>query len=116
MDNDQVFSNLKQHPATHLFYLLLTPLTVGSTKTNEYGAQEATSMFPIGVILGPALAGGNLYAASSANKKFKENLLENNLNGTVIKAGETKSGLVGIRSDSYHGLRLKFVSNPIVQH
>ena len=107
MENEKVFKTLKQHPATHLFYLLLTPINFYTTKTNEYGIQEETGSFPIGLIIGPALAGGNLLTASTANKKFKTELEEFNIHGTVIKSGETKAGLIGIRSESFEALKLK---------
>lgn len=107
MENDKVFKTLKQHPATHLFYLLLTPLNLYTTKTNDYGMQEETGSFPIGLIVGPGLAAGNLITASTANKKFKNELEDFNIQGTVIKSGETKAGLIGIRSESFEALKLK---------
>ncbi|MGB7787045.1 MAG: hypothetical protein WBL27_13160 [Salinimicrobium sp.] len=107
MDNDNVFKTLKQHPATHLFYLLLTPLNLYTTKTNEYGFEEQTSSFPIGLIVGPGLAAGNLITASTANKKFRTELEEFNIHGSTIKSGETKAGLIGIRSESFEALKLK---------
>ena len=107
MENEKVFKTLKQSPASYLWYLLLTPLNLYTTKTNSYGVPEQTSSTPIGLVLGPGLAGGNMIAAGSANKKFKTELLEYNINGTVIKKGETKYGLIGIRSDSFDALKLK---------
>ena len=106
MDNEKVFKTLKQSPASYLWYLLLTPVNLYVTKTNSYDLQEETSSTPIGLILGPGLAGGNMIAAGSANKKFKEELLEYNVNGTVIKNGETKYGLIGIKTDSFDALKL----------
>ena len=107
MDNEKVFKTLKQSPASYLWYLLLTPLNLYTTKTNSYGLPEQTSSTPIGLVLGPGLAGGNMIAAGSANKKFRTELLKYNINGTVIKKGETKYGLIGIRSDSYDALKLR---------
>lgn len=107
MENEKVFKTLKQSPASYLWYLLLTPVNLYVTKTNSYGFQEKTSSTPIGLILGPGLAGGNMIAAGSANKKFKEEILEYNVNGTVIKNGETKYGLIGIKTDSFDALKLK---------
>jgi hypothetical protein len=101
MENDKVFKTLKQSPATYLFYLLLTPLNL--YVTNSRGETSST---PIGLILGPGLAGGNMIAASSANKKFKAEMLEYNIYGTAINQGETKYGLIGIKSDSFDSLKL----------
>ncbi|WP_158847319.1 hypothetical protein [Algibacter sp. L1A34] len=106
LDKEKTFKTLKQSPATHLFYLLLTPVNFYTTKTSEYGLQETTSSTPVGLILGPGLAAGNLIAASSANKKFKTELANFDIKGSTIKQGEVKYGLVGINSESYDALKL----------
>jgi hypothetical protein len=102
MENEKVFTSLKQSAASYLWYLLLTPLNF---YTSENGRQ--TSSIPIGLLVGPGLAGGNMIAVSSANKKFKTEMLEYNINGTLIKKGETKYGLIGIKVDSFDSLKLK---------
>ncbi|WP_067144999.1 hypothetical protein [Pseudotamlana agarivorans] len=106
MDNDKVYKTLKQSPASYLWYLLLTPINFYTYETNSYGGQETTSSFPIGLILGPGIAGGNMIASANANKKFKTQMLDYNLNGTVIKSGEIKHGLIGIEADTYEALTL----------
>ncbi|HHB52241.1 MAG TPA: hypothetical protein ENK75_04260 [Saprospiraceae bacterium] len=102
MENEKAFKTLKQSPASYLWYLLLTPM-------NFYTAEngQETSSTPVGLVVGPGLAGGNMIAAGSANKKFKEEMLEYNVNGTIIKSGETKYGLIGIKTDSFDALKLK---------
>lgn len=107
MENEKTFELLKQSPTSYLWYLLLTPMTFNVTKTNTNGFQETTSSSKIGFILGPGLAGGNMIAAGAANKKFKEEIFRYNLNGTTIKNRETKYGLIGIKSNSFEGLKLK---------
>jgi len=102
MENEKVFKTLKQSPTSYLWYLLLTPLNF---YTAENGKQ--TSSTPIGLVAGPGLAGVNMIAAGSANKKFKTEMLEYNINGTLIKKGETKYGLIGIKSNSFDSLKLK---------
>ncbi|MGB5419274.1 hypothetical protein [Algibacter sp.] len=106
LDLDKTFVSLKQSPATHLLYLLLTPVNLYTTETKN-GYQETTSSTPIGLILGPGLAAGNMIAAGSANKKFKQEISDYNIYGSVIKKGETKVGLVGIKSFSHDALKLK---------
>ncbi len=106
LENEKVFKTLKQHPATYLFYLLLSPVNLYTSSTSN-GRTEQTSSTPIGLVLGPGIAGGNMIAASSANKKFKDEMLEYNINGTVIKNGETTYGLIGIQTNSYDALRLE---------
>lgn len=107
LDNNSAFKMLKQSPASHLFYLLLTPVNLYTTKTNSYGLQEETSSTPIGLILGPGLAAGNMIAAGSANKKFNNEMLEYNINGKVIPKGETVYGLIGIKSESFNSIKVK---------
>jgi hypothetical protein len=56
--------------------LMLTPVQFysGSTITSDgYYTETETNSFPIGMIVGSGLAGGNMIAASSANKILKMN-------------------------------------------
>lgn len=106
LTNDQTFKYLKQSPATHLFYLLLTPINLYTTKST--GSQVTSNSIPIGLAIGPGLAGGNMIAASSANKKFKNDLYANQIEGSLIEPGKTAYGLIGIKSNSYDALRLAF--------
>ncbi|UQD56762.1 hypothetical protein [Flavobacterium sp. K5-23] len=108
LENDVVYKTIKQSPASYLWYLLLSPMNFMTTKTNTYGQPETTSTTPVGLILGPGLAAGNMIAASSANTKFKKDLLNYNIVGTTIKKGETAYGLIGIKSNNYDSLKLKF--------
>lgn len=105
MENEKVFSTLKQSATSYLWYLLLTPLNLYTTE-NQNGFQTQTSSTPIGLVVGPGLAGGNMIAVGSANKKFKQDLLDYNINGKVIKKGETVSGLIGVRSDNAHSIKV----------
>lgn len=104
MDKENIYTTVKQKPATHLLYLLLSPLNLYVTTTNSYGQTTSSSSFPIGLILGPGLTAGNLLTASSANKKFKNDLALYDLQGVLIKKGETRHGLIGIKSDTYEAL------------
>ncbi|MGA8853399.1 MAG: hypothetical protein WB492_04400, partial [Christiangramia sp.] len=73
---------------------------------------QTKNLFPIGLILGPGLAAYNLIKASSANKKFKNDLENYSLTGKVLNPGEEKFGIIGIRSDSYDALKIHFIGNP----
>ena len=90
MEKDKVFKTLKQHPATHLFYLLLTPLNLYTTKTNEYGIQEETSSFPIGLIIGPALAGGTCLPRVRLTRNLRTNSRSSIFTAPRSKAGKQK--------------------------
>lgn len=105
LENDKVFKTLKQSPATYLFYLLLTPVTLSVTR--ETNNSLSSQSFPLGLVVGPGLAAGHLIASSSANKKFKKELLDYSIYGTVIPAGETKYGLIGIKTDTFDALKLR---------
>lgn len=111
LDHDQLFKTLKQSPASYLWYLLLSPVQLysGTTTTNNGYTTEIkpANSFPIGLILGPGLAGGNMIAASGANKKFKTELQNYDLINRTIKKGETVYGLIGVRTDSYDSIKLK---------
>jgi hypothetical protein len=109
LENEKTFITLKQSTASYLWYLLLTPLNLYTSETisNSNGFQETTSSTPIGLVIGPGLTAGNMIAAGSANKKLKTELADYNIYGTTIKQGETKYGLIGIKTHSFDGLKLK---------
>jgi hypothetical protein len=107
LENEKTFKTLKQSPTSYLFYLLLSPINFYTTKTYSNGMTEQTSSTPIGLIIGPGLALGNMIAASNANKKFKTELNNYNINGTIVKKGETVFGLICFQSDNYGALKVK---------
>lgn len=111
IETEKLFKTLKQSPASYLWYLFLTPVQFysGTTTTTNgiYTETKPANTFPIGLILGPGLAGGNMIAASSANKYFKDELLRFDLNGKPIKKGETIYGLIGLNSNNYDSIKIK---------
>ena len=106
IQTDKIFKQIKQSPASYLWYLLLTPMQF-NTSTSSNGQVQKSSSTPIGLLIGPGLAGGNMIAASSANKNFKNELLEFDMNGKTIKKGETIYGLVGLTSNNYDSIKIK---------
>lgn len=54
-----------------------------------------------------------MIAAGSANKKFNTELLEYNIQESIIKKGETRYGLIGIKTDTFGSLKLK-VNNKVI--
>lgn len=111
IENERVFKSLKQRPATYLLYLLLTGMKISSTKISQNSIE--TNSIPIGLIVGPGLAGRNIVRSSSANKKFKAELLEFNISNTIIKKGRTVYGLIGIQSNNYDTIKLKVEKNNV---
>ncbi|WP_310554456.1 hypothetical protein [Flavobacterium sp.] len=108
MENERVFKTIKQSPASYLWYLLLSPLQLYKTQSSgPYGQPVAQESFPIGLIVGPGIAFGNMIGAASANANFKNELFENNLIGKTIKKGEIAYGIIGIQSTGYEALKLK---------
>ena len=105
-ENQKAFEILQQDLSSFLYYLAFTPANVYKTETDTNGSEES-GIIPIGLILGPTLTGVNMIVANAANKKFKEEILKYNINKTIIKSGERKSGLIAIRAISFDPLKLK---------
>lgn len=99
------FSTLKQKPALHLLYLLLT------TARLNVNTDDPTDGIPVGLAIGPGLAIGNLAVASGANKKFKTELITNDLISKTIPPNATVYGIIGMRNENYDPLGIQ-VLNP----
>lgn len=106
LQNSRAFHKLKQNTPIYLLYLLLTPMRFEVSQTTN-GYSEVTSSTPIGLLVGPGIAAGNMITAGSANKKFKTELEDFNLFNKTIKQGETKYGIIVINSNSSESLKLK---------
>lgn len=103
LDNQSIYKNLKQHPATYLFYMLLTP--VNAYVSSGYNA--STSTIPIGLVIGPGITLGNMLTSSGANRKFRRELEAQSVMGKTVKAGQTLHGVIGINSESYDPIQIK---------
>jgi hypothetical protein len=108
---DRLFKDLKQSPASYLWYLLLAPVRFysGTTTTQNGNTTETKSAnsFPIGFILAPGIAGGNMLVAGSANKNLKNELMEFDLLNKKIKKGETVYGLIGVSANNYDAIKIR---------
>lgn len=100
METISIKNNLQQSVASHLLYLLLSPLTLSLNDSNP---------FPIGLILGPAISGGNMVVAAKANKNLYKDLEKYDIIFRNIKPGETVFGLVGFRNIDYAPLSVKLI-------
>jgi hypothetical protein len=91
---------LKQSVPSYLLYLLLSATTLTVNNSDP---------FPIGLILGPGIAGGNMVAAGNANVNLYKELSQYDIMRRDINPGETIYGLVCFANVDYLPLSLKFV-------
>ncbi|ANQ51337.1 hypothetical protein MY04_3993 [Flammeovirga sp. MY04] len=110
ISTQDAFVGLKQSVESYLLYLLLSFTTFDRTTTDSNGRTESSS-FPIGLIIGPGIAGGNMITAGNANAKFKSELEMYDIMNKTIHAGETKHGIVALRTNSYPSLTLKLAGD-----
>ena len=100
MDAISTKNSLKQSVPSHLLYLLLSPLTLSVNNSKS---------FPIGLILGPAISGGNMLVAASANNNLYKELVQYDILYRDIQPGETVFGLVCFRNLDYVPLTIKLI-------
>ncbi len=82
---EQALKKVKQKRGFYAFYLLLTPMVfidAGGTST------------PIGLLLGPGLAAGNIIKASKANRTFYQEVNNHLLKGKQIAPSQTVKGYI----------------------
>lgn len=106
MSPEVVHNQIKQSTASHLLYLLLLPVQLTTTESVN-GMETERSSFPIGVILGPALAGLNMAISATANKNMLNDLQTYNLANRKILPGETVYGLFGLHNSGYNPITVK---------
>jgi hypothetical protein len=83
-----------------------TQLTTGSSTINSNGTISSASRLPIGLILGPGIAFGNMAVAGTANQNFLRELNEYNLINKTITPGQTVFGLIGVNDIGYNPVRI----------
>jgi len=93
--------SIKQGVPGYLFYLLLS--FVNLQVRNGYNV----SIYPIGLIIGPATTLINMLTASGANKKMSDELYKYNILNKDIKKGETVYGLIGFQNLGYKSISIK---------
>jgi hypothetical protein len=92
-----VHRELKQGVAEYVLFFLLTPLQLNT-------GDDST---PIGLVVGPGIAIGNLVGAGSANQNFLRELDSFNMINRTINPGETVFGLIGAHDTGYNPIVLK---------
>lgn len=110
---ETVYSALKQQAPLYLLHLLwsFTNVTTSTETTNNGYSRGETKVYPIGLIIGPAVALGNVLVASSANDKFRNELIDHSIFNKVIKKGETKFFLIGLNGSSFQPLSVRVVNS-----
>jgi hypothetical protein len=100
----------RQNANKSLLFLALTPVNAYSSQQTTSGSEitsQSTKFYPVGLILGPALAFGNQAAANSANKRFRKELEDNEILGKTIPPGQTAYGLIALRTEPLQTLIFK---------
>lgn len=108
-DSNQIFplapmaikNSIKQVVPAYLPYLLLTLVNLSITNNNK------TQVYPIGLVLGPGIAGGNMAVAGSSNNKMLKELIEYDILSRDIQKGETVYGIIGIFDLGYNPISVK---------
>jgi hypothetical protein len=100
-DQSATIRALKQRTPSYLGYLLLSFLNVYVDNGIE------RKIYPVGLVVGPAITIGNMAMASGANNNFTREMMRYNLFNRTIKPGEKVFGLVGLRNTSYDPLSIK---------
>jgi hypothetical protein len=104
------YTATQQNPEKSLNLLFLTPLNVYTFSQTTNGGEvtsQKNRFYPIGIVIGPALAFGNWATAKGANKKFQNELEENDILDRLIARGQTEYGLIAVKDFSSPNLTFK---------
>lgn len=96
-----VHKELKQTVPTYLLYALFTSMRIYISNG------DGVKTIPIGLLLGPGLAIGNMVEAGSSNTRLRNDMLRYNILNKTIKPGETVTGLIGLREIGFNPLSVK---------
>lgn len=109
MELNVFYNFIQQNPERSLQFLFLLPLngyTKSATTEGSTTTSSSTHFYPVGVILGPALAFGNLAAAKGANEKFKAELDKYDILNKEIGVGKTEFGIIALNENPLNPLEL----------
>ena len=104
LDPETAAAVVKQTVPSYLLYLLFTPMRLTVT------TPDRTSVTPIGFVLGPALAGGNMAVAANSNARFKKEMIASSIIERPIPPGETFYGLIAIQDNQFMPLTLNLTA------
>lgn len=103
LDPMLIKNSIKQIAPAYLPYLLLSFLNLNVT------TETSSESYPIGLFIGPGITLGNMLCASGANEKLLSELIRFNMINKDIAKGETVYGIIGIRSNEYPNLTLRYI-------
>lgn len=116
LDQAITYKSLKQQAPLFLLYLLLSPMQLHTNAEMQSNGQMVyQNSFPIGLIIGPGIALGNMMVADGNNKKFKQDLNNYDLTNRQLAPGETAYGLIGITKLITEPLEMRIISVQPVQ-
>ncbi|THU39751.1 hypothetical protein FAM09_14760 [Niastella caeni] len=101
LETDVATFRIRQVAPYHLFYLLLSPTKLTVSDFNS------SKSYPIGLVIGPGLAIINVAVASTANKRFREELTAYDITQRPIANGETLYGLITVKDTDFAPLSLR---------
>lgn len=105
MASSVIIDELEQNTPIYLLYLLLFPIKLYVTESDGFVTKQK-EIFPIGYILAPGISIGNMLVASNANKNFRREIYNYDINRD-IENGQTTFFLVGFRDIGYDPLTLR---------
>lgn len=105
MDAPTARKELRQNVPIYLLYMLLTPLTIETSKETN-GFRERRSSVPVGLIVGPALTAYNMVTASTSNRNLEAELQGYSLDKPLENC-QTMYALISFQSFDYGSLDVR---------
>jgi len=104
MNREDTYSKVKQKGIGFYLFWLFANITINNSSTDSYGNYQNDQIFiPSGI----AIAAANIIVATSANGKFKRQLLKYDLSLKKIKPKETAYGLIGMNTSETREIRIR---------
>jgi len=103
IDPMAIKNTIKQSVVAYLPYLLLSFLTLNVT------TETSSDTYPIGLAIGPGITIGNMAVPSYANNRLFDELVKYNLINKAVASGETVYGIIGIQTNQFLPLTMRFI-------
>jgi hypothetical protein len=85
---------IRQSPGAYCLFLIMAPANIygSSTSCTDGNCHSSFAFIPVGIIIGPILAGINAAVASSANDGFRKEIQGHDLWDKTLAPGDTATG------------------------